>query len=157
MSLATQALTAIELARERHPDDDQVQAAADSVELTLEPLTWRDTIQGGSFYSACVQFTRADASWYDRTVLYTYAGCDAWIARLRAVLPALSAALRAVGDEAAAEVADAVTDSAANQQEITDNVIGSPSSWWEPIPSPLKAALGLLAAWIALDAWSKIK
>lgn len=157
MSLATQALTAIELARDRHPDNTAVQTAADQVENSLEPMTWRDTIQGGGFYSACVPFTSANASWFDRTVLYKYAGCDAWIARLKAVLPELSAALRSAGDEAAAEVADAVSDSAENQQEITDNVIGDPVSWWEPIPNPLKAMIGILSAWIALDVWSKIK
>tara|TARA_R110000796_G_scaffold49465_2_gene118000 strand:- start:2136 stop:2609 length:474 start_codon:yes stop_codon:yes gene_type:complete len=157
MSLATQALTAIELARDRHPANPEIQAAADSAEATLEPMGWRDTIRGGYFYSACVPYTAADASWYDRTVLYAYAGCDAWIARLQANMIPLAAALRTANDGAAAEVAEAVAESAQNQQEITEGVIGSPQDWWGALPKEIKVIAGIAGAWLVLDAWSKIR
>lgn len=157
MSLASQAIQAVQLARTRHPSNPGVQAAADSVEAALAPAGMRDA-QVGEPYSACVTVTRADASLFDRVITYRLAGCEAWLARLRAVLPSLSAALRAAGDEEAAETVDAVGDAARNQGIITNEITPplDAASWWDTLPRPVQIGIGVAGVWLVLDVLSKV-
>ena len=150
VSLADQAMLAVELARTRHPNRATVQAAADSVEAALGPVSWRDTRAFGST-STCVDYTAGDASWWERTVTYRSNGCEVWVARLQAVMPALAAALRQAGDPGAAEVAESVGDSAEGVAEEQTVIVGSPGDWWAALPTPVKVGAVLVAALIVRD------
>jgi hypothetical protein len=157
VSLANQAITAVQLARERHPTNFDVQAAADSVEAALRPAGLRDE-QVGVEYSACVTITRADASLFDRVVTYRLAGCEAWLARLQATLPALQAALVQAGDDQAAEVVASVGDAVETQEQLSRD-LEQPlpaADWWSSLPYPAKVGIGLGAAWLFLDVLGKV-
>ena len=127
MSLATQALTAIELARSRHPDDLQVQNAADIAQDALRPQGLMDS--GGILsdgLSNCVEYTSANASFYGRTVGYWLADCDQWIVNLQGAFQPLISALEIAGDNEAAETAVAVFEGAGNAADTRNNVTTAP-------------------------------
>ena len=163
MTLAAQAMTAVQLARERHPADQAVQTAADHVEAALGPVSWADrageaqALRGEGAYSACVGYSRADAGVWGRTVGWRVASCDAWTAALQGALGGLARALTAAGDGDAAEVAGAAGEAAGTQLELNmDGIVGTKRDWWESLPAPVKVGAGVLVAWLVLDVLGKV-
>ena len=127
MSLATQAQTAIELARSRHPIDLQVQNAADIAEAALRPQGLMD--YGGILgdgLSTCVDYTSANASFYGRTIGYWLASCDEWLINLQGAFTPLITALEIAGDFQAAQTALAVFEGAGNAADTRNNVTTAP-------------------------------
>ena len=157
MSLAAQALVAVDLARERHPADQAIQDAADQVEAALGPTNWRQTTWGEGGLSACVGYSDANASAWQRTVAWALAACDEWDEKLRQALATLRAALAAIGDAPAVEVVDAVVDAAENQEREREQLPGRPADWWTALPGPVKLGIGVAAVWLVVDTWSKVK
>lgn len=154
-NLARRAQELVDAARTRQPHSAPVQAAADSVEAALGPVHgWRDRDWSGN--SICPRLEDSDSA-IDRVLRWNLAGCDAWVARLRAQLPALEAALAAAGDQQLAAITDGLADELDGTVIEQNRIEGSPATWWETLPPAVKIGAGALGVWLVLDVWSKLR